>query len=79
MVSFTDEQVRALYGAVRCESEPMINTLQRDAVHLLETMARKGNADARCALENRARTPNIHPLLREMIVETLRIPEPVSG
>lgn len=77
MFSFTDENVYALYMTVRCDAEPMINDTQREAVHLLGTLAHKGNADALAALHNLVCTPNLHPLLAEMVRERLVVPQPV--
>ncbi len=71
---FKDETVLHLYLSVKDCNEPMINEIQRDAVDILFGMARGGNEEAVAALHDLARTPSLHPLLREQIRYTPGIP-----
>lgn len=71
-MEFSDPNVLTLYLSVRTEMEPMINDIQREAVHQLGTLTRHGNGEASEALHNLSRTSNLHPLLREMISTELR-------
>jgi hypothetical protein len=72
MNAVTDRTIRALYLSVRDETEPMINDVQREAVRMLSWLAADGSDEARRALVNLARAPDLHPLLRELIAENLR-------
>lgn len=67
MHHFKDETVLHLYLSVKDCNEPMINEIQRDAVDILLGMARGGNEEAATALCDLARSPMVHPLLREQI------------
>jgi hypothetical protein len=71
-MKFSDQNVFALYLSVRTEMEPMINEIQREAVHQLGNLTRNGNIEAMEALNNLSRTSTLHPLLREMISTELR-------
>jgi hypothetical protein len=72
MITLNDKNVQALYITVRNDSEPMINEMQRGAVEMLLGMARDGNTEAAAALGDLATAPNLHPLLREIILEKTR-------
>ncbi|MDD4255967.1 MAG: hypothetical protein PHP59_11405 [Methanofollis sp.] len=67
MHRYDDENVLQLYLSIKDSNEPMVNEIQRNAVDLLTGMARNGNSEAGIALEDLARAPMVHPLLREQI------------
>lgn len=67
MYHYDDENVLQLYLSIKDSNEPMINEIQHDAVEILAGMAQNGNSEAVNALTDLARTPMIHPLLREQI------------
>jgi hypothetical protein len=74
MHRYDDETVLQLYLSIKDGNEPMVNDIQHDAVDLLTGMARNGNTEASTALEDLARSPMIHPILREQIRSAIGTP-----
>ena len=62
-----NENVFALYVAVRNSNEPMINSIQMNAVEMLGNLAIKGDKDASIALQKLLNSPGLHPHLKEKI------------
>jgi len=56
-----------LYVAVRNDTEPMINSVQMNAIEMLNDLAVKGDVGATFALQKLLNSPGLHPHLKEKI------------
>ncbi|MDD1667015.1 MAG: hypothetical protein LUO96_00970 [Methanomicrobiales archaeon] len=71
MPSFSDRKAAFLYTVARSPGDSLIDHEQRVAVESLGDLAMSGNPDAREALLRHLRSPDLHPLLREMAMAAL--------
>jgi hypothetical protein len=74
LVIFQDKQVRTLYNLARDPGEILISNDQKVAIQLLGLLAQEGNSDARGALTALLRSPDLHPMLREMVAAEVGVP-----
>ena len=74
MVIFQDKQVHTLYILARDPDNMLISNDQKVAIELLGSLAQGGNTDAMGALAALLRSPELHPLLREMVAAEAGIP-----
>lgn len=74
MVNFQDRQVLLLYNLARDPGETLISNDQKVAIQLLGSLAQDGNREAREALLALLRSPELHPLLREMVAAEAGVP-----
>ena len=74
MPSFSDRQAAFPYTIARNPGDSLIGHEQRMAVESLGDLAMSGNQDAREALIRLLRTPDLHPLLREMAAAVPGVP-----
>ncbi len=71
MHTFSDSQAAFLYTIARNPGDSLIDHEQRVAVESLGDLAMSGNPEAREALIRLLRSPDLHPLLREMAAAAL--------
>jgi hypothetical protein len=69
-----DRQVLTLYNLARDTNESLISNDQKVAIELLGHLASGGNREARGALLALLRSPELHPLLREMVAAEAGVP-----
>ena len=62
-----NENVFTLYFAVRNNTEPMINSVQTNALEMLNDLAVKGDEGATFVLQKLLNSPGLHPHLKERI------------
>jgi hypothetical protein len=74
LVIFQDKQVLILYNLARFPGEMLISNDQKVAIQLLGSLAQEGNRDARGALAALLRSPDLHPMLREMAAAEAGVP-----
>jgi hypothetical protein len=74
LVIFQDRQVRTLYILARDSDNTLISNNQKVAIELLGSLAQGGNRDAMEALAALLRSPELHPLLREMVAAEAGVP-----
>ncbi|MDD1662139.1 MAG: hypothetical protein LUQ60_00100 [Methanomicrobiales archaeon] len=74
LVTFQDTQVLNLYILAREPGEILISDDQKVAIELLGSLAHKGNRDAMGALAALLRSPDLHPMLREMVAAETGFP-----
>ena len=74
MVIFQDRQVQTLYFLARDSDRTLISNDQKVAIELLGSLAQEGNRDAIRALAALLRSPELHPLMREMAVAEAGVP-----
>ena len=74
MECFHDREVGALYILARDSGGALIQHDQRVAIQHLGSLARGGNREAGGALAALLRTPDLHPLLMEIVVAESGIP-----
>ena len=78
MESIQDRQVLILYNLARDTDETLISHDQKVAIGLLGLLAGGGNLEAQEALRRLLRSPDIHPLLREMVAAESGLPLPAG-
>ena len=74
MEAFQDRQVFILYNLARDTDEALISHDQKVAIEILGSLAEGGNQEARRALLSLLRSPDLHPLLREMVAAESGVP-----
>ncbi len=74
MVIFQDKQVLTLYILARNSGKMLISNDQKVAIELLGSLAQEGNRDAMGALVALLRSPELHPILREMVAAETGVP-----
>jgi hypothetical protein len=74
LVIFQDKQVLTLYILARNSGKMLISNDQKVAIELLGSLAQEGNRDAMGALAALLRSPELHPILREMVAAETGVP-----
>jgi len=74
LVIFQDKQVLTLYILARNPGKMLISNDQKVAIELLGSLAQEGNRDAMGALAALLRSPELHPILREMVAAETGVP-----
>jgi hypothetical protein len=72
--TFQDRQVLTLFNLARDADESLISHDQKVAIELLGSLARGGNREARTALLLLLKSPDLHPLLREVVASVSGLP-----
>ena len=68
MQEILDESIKILYAIVHDSEDAEAREDQKEAVRQIKQLATSGNPDAVNALERLRRAPDMHPLLREIVV-----------
>jgi hypothetical protein len=74
LLIFQDKQVSTLYNLARDPGEMLISNDQKVAIQLLGLLAHEGNRDAQGALAALLRSPDLHPMLREIVAAEAGVP-----
>ena len=68
MQEIFDESIKILYAIVHDGEDAEAREDQKEAVEQIKRLVKSGNPDAVNAMERLRRAPDMHPLLREIVV-----------
>lgn len=68
MGEILDASIKILYAIINDSEDAEAREDQKEAVRHIKQLAISGNPDAISALERLKRAPDMHPLLREIVV-----------